>query len=167
MMTRDTLVRIVIPIALYVAFGWWIGGKLASYPGLVEYKFFNACGGVMSILGAVVLSQLVVDNPRYKEFVLKYVAEQFLSFLSFAGAALMLYAMHWATGPSASVVKGLGVNFFFFIVGPSMLFMNITVHGVERPVPWTDKTRYTAFGGYLAGGGMSLQLYASIKDMWG
>lgn len=166
-MTRDTLLRIVVPMTVYAAFGWWMGGKLAAYPGLVGYKFFNACGAAMSLMDMVVLSQLVVESPRYKKLVLVHVAGQFLLLLTCSGGALMIYAMHWATGPSAAVLSSLGVKYFAFFVLPSTLFMNIAVNGVEKPLPWSDKTRLTAFGGYLAGGGMLLQVYAAIQDIWG
>ncbi|MDT8992800.1 hypothetical protein RQP54_18145 [Curvibacter sp. APW13] len=166
MMTRDTLFRIVVPMALYAALGWWVGDKLASYPGLVAYKFFNTCGATMSILGMVVLSQLVVENPKYKAIILEHVAEQFLLLLTVGGGGLLIYAMHWTQGPSAEVVEGLGPRFYMYFVLPSMVFLNMSVNGVEHKLPWSEKTRVTAFGAYLAGGGMLLQLYAAIKDMW-
>lgn len=166
MMTRDTLFRIVVPMALYAAFGWWVGGKLASYPGLVAYKVFNACGAAMSILGMVVLSQLVVESPRYKSIVLHHVAEQFQALLSLGGVAFMLYALHGAQGPSAAVVQTVGVDFFFALAMPSLMFLGLTVTGLERPLRWSEESRVTVFGAYLAGGGMLLQLYAAIKDMW-
>lgn len=166
MMTRDTLFRAVVPMTLYALFGWWVGGKLAAYPGLVDYKVFNSCGAAMTILGMVVLSQLVVDNPRYKAIVLEHVAGQFLLLLTVGGGGLLVYAMAFAQGPSAQVVEAVGPQYYMYFVLPSMMFMNFTVNGVDNPLPWSDKTRITAFGAYLSGGGMLLQLYAAIKDMW-
>ena len=164
-MSRDTLIRIVIPSVLYAAFGIWVAEKLAAHPGLLTYKVFNVVGCSMALLGMVVLSQLVVANERYKALILETVSQQVLAFLIFSGAALMLFSMHWAKGPSASSLEKFGPQYFFVFVLPSMVFFNIGINGVDRPLPWSDKTRYTAFGAYLAGGGMLLQLYAAVSDL--
>ncbi len=164
-MTRDTLIRIAFPFTVYAGFGLWVGWKLAGHHGLVAYKIFNVIGYVMALLGMVVLSQLVVENERYKAFILEHVSEQVFAFLICSGGALMLYSLHWATGPSSVAIEDFGPRYFFYFVMPSMMFFNFGVHGVENPLPWSDRTRYTAFGAYLAGGGMILQCYSAFCDL--
>jgi len=77
----------------------------------------------------------------------------------------MLYGLHWAKGPSAAAMEDFGPRFFFFFVMPSMLFINFGVGDGDNTLPWSDETRYTVFGAYLAGGGMVLQIYAAICDL--
>lgn len=158
--------RVLIPFAVYGFLGWMAGQKLAGHPGLVEYKLFNVIGYAMALLGMVVLSQLVVESERYRTFILEHFSQHVIAFLIASGGALMLYGFHWSSGPSAKVVEALGVKVFFSFVMPSMLVFSIGIHGTESPVPWSDKTRLTVFGAYLAGGGMLLQFYAAICDLF-
>lgn len=165
-MTWRDWFRILFPIALYAGFGWWIGKKLDGHPGLVAYKFFNVVGYVMALCGMIVLSQLVVANERYKSFILEHFSKQVLAFVIFSGAALMFYALCWSEGPSAKVLEDFGPRFFFFFSMPSMLLFNAAIHGVEHKLPWSDKTRFSAFGAYLTFGGTLLQFYAALCDLF-
>jgi len=164
-MTRNTWFRIVIPCISYGVFGLWVGATLTRHHGLVTYKIFNVVGYILAMLGMVVLSQLVVQNTRYKAFILKHLSGQFLLFLIISGGVLMLYSLHWANGPSAAAMEDFGPRFFFFFVMPSMLFINFGVGDGDNTLPWSDETRYTVFGAYLAGAGMVLQIYAAICDL--
>lgn len=165
-MTRDTLFRLVIPGTLYIAFGVWAGMKLDALHSLITYKVINVVGYGLAFLGLVVLSQLIAGSERYRKFILNHVSEQIVGFLVFSGVAFALYSMHWSHGPSAKVLETFGLKYFMFFAAPSMLILNIGVHGVDHPVPWSDTARYTVLGAYLAGGGMVLQLYAAVSDLF-
>lgn len=165
-MTRDTLFRIIIPSGLYAAFGVWAGVRLAAHNALIPYKVFNVIGYGLAILGVIVLSQVVVESERYKGIILNHVSEQIVGFLVFSGVAFVLYSMHWSQGPSAKVLEEFGPKYMMFFVLPSMMFLNIGVHGIDHAVPWSEKTRYTVLGAYLTGGGLLLQLYAAISDLF-
>src|SRR5438552_16047892 len=101
-MKRDTLIRIVLPSALYVGLGWWIGTKLIAIPSFQTFKVLNVIGLIYDLLGVCLLSRFVTSNDRYRSLLSGPVAEQFGGLVVFAGLGFILCGQFGPVGPSKS-----------------------------------------------------------------
>lgn len=165
-MTRDTALRILLPSAIYLAFGWWIGSKLIAIPSFQTFKVLNVIGLTYDLFGVCVLSRFITSNEKYRSMVSGPVAEQFGGLVVFAGLGFILCGQFGPEGPSKARLEEYSIFAFMYFIVPTFMYVGHLVVGIERKPPWSEDTRSKLFGGFFLLGGILIQLYAAVLDLY-
>src|ERR1700674_1398945 len=64
----------LIFISVVLVFGIMVGYKLSTFPRLETHRLINVVGLLYALLGVIVLSELAVISPRWKEIAVRWVA---------------------------------------------------------------------------------------------
>ncbi|MDO8810686.1 MAG: hypothetical protein Q7J38_01475 [Gallionella sp.] len=165
-MSRDFLLRIALPIVIYVYIGWWIGTKLIAIPSFQTFKVLNIIGLIYDLIGVCVLSRFISSNKKYQSLISGQVADQFLGIVVFSGIGLILCGYFGPNGPSKPRFELFAMSAFLFFVMPTIMFVGNLVIGIDRKPPWSEETRAKIFGGFFLLGGIVIQIYASVLDLY-
>ncbi len=166
-MSRDFFLRITLPVALYCCFGWWVGTKLIAIPNFQTFKVLNIVGLTYDFIGVTVLSRFISSNAKYQSLISGRVAEQFSGLVVFSGVGLIICGFFGPDGPSKAHLESFAMSAFILFVLPTITYINNVVIGVDRELPWSPEVRAKLFGGFFLLGGILIQLYAAVLDLYG
>ena len=164
-MKKIITLQLIIPFAIYTYLGWWIGSKLIDIPNFQTFKVLNVIGLTYDLLGVCVLSQFITSNEKYR-LMLGNAAEHFCILIVSSGIGIILSGQFGHDGPSRSRLEDYSISAFMFFVVPNFVYMSNVVIGIDRKPPWSDETRNKLFGGFFLLGGILIQIYAALLDLY-
>lgn len=156
----------VITSLLLIA-GFLFGYKLSLIPNLNTSKVLNIIGLLYSLVGVLVLSEMLSSSIGWKKISVEILAPAILylhsviPFGAFVGASLLGSMKNC---PSAKAVSRFSMGFLAYSILPLMLVDETIVY----PRSWPHKdisTRFRLFGLYLVLTGIGLQIIAAIADL--
>jgi hypothetical protein len=152
--------------AVASAIGGVLGWQLASRTSLETYKLLAIVGQTYSLLGFLVLSELVTSSERWRHFVVRWVAGVLLwgQTLVPLGAAAGAFLHHSA--PSSGKVAGFFGTFLIYSILP-LGVLDATMFYPRMQHLQDLKTRVRRFGFMLLLAGAVVQLFAAFLDFYG
>ncbi len=165
-MWRDFAIRIAIPWLAYGYIGWWLGTKLIAIPQFQTFKVLNIIGLTFDLAGVSILSRFVSTNPRYQAFVSGPLAEHLLGFAVCAHIGILLCSHFGPSGPSKELLEKLSYGALIFVMMGITFFIGNFVSPAEGKLPWSDETRARLLGGFFLIGGIIIQLFAAVQDLY-
>jgi hypothetical protein len=159
MSNRTALVFFSVLLLLGLAAGY----RLSALPRLETYKLLNVAGLSYSLLGVLVLSELLA-SARWKRTCVKFLApavlwlDSLIPLGAFAGA----FVAQLTHKPSSEIVRKFFIGFFVYSLIP-LSVLNETVVWPQLPFVKRDiEARWQMFGLYLLLSGVAFQLVAAI-----
>lgn len=149
--------------------GGVIAISLGSWRALETFKLLNVVGILYGLVGVVVPSEFVVENARWREFIVAKVSGVLL-WVHLAvplGATVTGAILSWVAKthfPSASSVAAASFAFFIWTI-PGGLIVESLVFVPKLPRFRDPAVRTRVFGLVLVAGGMLAQLIAGIQDL--
>ena len=156
----------LIFISVVLVFGIMVGYKLSTFPRLETHRLINVVGLLYALLGVIVLSELAVISPRWKEIAVRWVAPTVLWMHTafplgiFLGgtAAILLGAT------SGAIVSKFAVTFFAYSLIP-LSVLNETVVFPQFAALRGLESRWRWFALFLLLTGVALQLIAALMAL--
>ncbi len=147
-----------------LALGFWVGWALAAHPKLEAFKVLNIIGLSYDLLGVLVLSELVMQSDRAKQFIVTRVALAVMQTQFFLPMGAALGAVLHLGAPSAAVAATLFISVWAWSWLPLLLLEQVVVWPVFGPLK--DVTlRSRSFGLLLLLAGGIIQLVAAFMDL--
>ena len=160
-LTRKYIFWVVI-LTLVIS-GFFLGYKLSSIPNLDTSKLLNIAGLLYSLIGVLVLSEMLSSTTQWKKGSVEILAPFILYLHSVVpfGALLMGSV---TSCPSSATVSKFSSAFFAYSIIPLLVVDEIVVY--PRLWPYKDiQTRFRFFGLYLVLSGIALQLIAAVASL--
>jgi hypothetical protein len=142
---------------------------LGSVQKLETFKLLNVIGILYGIIGVLVLSEFVVENARWREFVIAKVSGVLLWVhlavpLGAAVISVVLSLLARERYPSAMSVANASFAFFVWTIPGGLIVENVVF--VPKWAHFRDPVLRTRFFGLLlVVGGLLVQLIAGIEDL--
>jgi hypothetical protein len=156
-------------LLILIAVGAGIACCLGSWDKLELFKLLNVIGLLYGLLGVLVLSEFVLESPKWRNLVIERVSGVLLWVhlgipIGAAVTSLFLALLASKAFPSAAVFGSASFAFFLWTVPGGLLLENF-VFVPKWPRFREPAVRTRTFGLLLVAGGLVAQLVAAIQDM--
>jgi hypothetical protein len=149
----------------YIALGWWVGTKLIAIQDLQAFKVLNLLGLFADLCGVLILSRLVLHNPRLQAFVVGPIAENLYMLFFMGVVGVLLRAELGAAGPSSRQLESLSLGLFMYVVAPIAANLPAVTEKLIPKLGWSEERKASALGGTLLVFGILIQLGAAYLDL--
>jgi len=143
-----------------LVFGIVVGYELSKFPSIETHKLINVVGLLYTLLGVIVLSELVAVSPSWKRIAVRWIAPAVL-WVHTAVPLGVFFGGFVARSASGARVSTFGITFFAYSLIP-LSVLNETVVFPQFAALRELESRWRWFALLLLLTGVVLQLIAAL-----
>jgi Na+/melibiose symporter-like transporter len=160
--------RFLVLVSVLLLLGLAAGYRLSTLPRLETYKLLNVAGLSYSLLGMLVLSELLA-SATWKRICVKFLAPAVLWLHSLIplGAFVGAFVAKLMHKPSWEIVCKFFIGFFTYSLIPLSVLNEFVVWPQLPSIKRDIEARWRLFGLFLLSSGVAVQLVAAILAVRG